>query len=582
MTKYARAVIARKEIAGWRVRKACERHLRDLEHGAARGLRFDAGAADDAIAFFPRVLRLAEGEFEGVPFVLQPWQQFIVGSLFGWKRADGFRRFREAYVEASKGAGKSPLAAGIGLAGLVADGEPSAEIYAAAVKLDQAKILFRDAEKMVDASPALKARLTKTTNNIAYLATGSFFRAISSEKRGLDGPRVHMGLLDEIHEHPDDTVVEKIKKGRKGRRQPLIFMITNSGYDRHTVCWHYHEYAEKVLQQVLDDDEFFAYVCGLDPCVQCFADGHMQPKEGCPNCDDWRDEHVWPKANPNLGVSVMLDYLRSEVRQAIEIPSRRNITLRLNFCIWTESAALWIPIEKWRACSVVPQGPGAAQAWAAYAERLRGRRCFGGLDLSTRTDLTALVLRFVEDDEVYVDTLEWFWAPQERIAQRSAKDGVPYDRWAADGLLFATDGAVVDYSAIERFIIDELQGQYQIEQLGFDPWNATDLATRLMKHGAPMVEVRQGYYSLSEGSKSWESLVVSGRERHRGHALMGWMVSNVSIETDPAGNIKPSKRRSKDRVDGPVARVIAESLAIRHAGPEATGISLYIPGEEDA
>jgi len=574
VTAYARDVVRGKVLAGWRVRRACERHLRDLDAGAARGLRFDAEMAERAISFFPRVLRLAEGEFAGKPFVLQPWQAFIIGSLFGWLRADGTRRFREAYVEAGKGSGKTPLVAGTGLYGLTADGEPGAEIYSAATKLEQAKILFGDAEKMVRASPALAARMTITANNIAYLAAGSFFRAISSEKRGLDGPRVHMGLIDEIHEHPDDVVVEKIKKGRKGRRQPLIFMITNSGYDRHTVCWHYHEYGEKVLTGIIENDEFFAYICGLDPCEACWNGGATQPKDGCQDCDDWRDESVWLKANPNLGVSLPWDYLRQEVLQAQELPHKRNITLRLNFCIWTEQASLWLPLDKWDA--------GAAEgiwddAGAMYVERLQGRSCYGGLDLSSKIDLTAFVLRFAPDEEGKVDVLEWFWCPEETIAQRAQRDQAPYDQWVRDGWLYATPGPVVDYDAVRSFV-EAVSAYYQVEEIGFDPWNATQIATQLIERGARMIEVRQGYYSLSEASKAWEALIVSGRERHRNHPVMRWMISNLSREEDPAGNIKPSKARSRDRIDGPVARIIAETRAMVATAAKPRGISVYIPG----
>ena len=229
--------------------------MRDLSEGPARGLHFDTAAADRALNFFPDVLRLAEGEFDGQPFILQPWQKFIVGSLFGWKGADGLRRFRNAYVEIGKGNGKSPLAAGIGIYMLTADGEASAECYSAAVTKDQAGILFRDAARMVEVSPALKSRIAASgggkIQNLAHVASGSFFRPVSSEHRGLDGKRVHYAAIDELHEHPSSIVVDKMRAGTKGRRQALIFRITNSGFDRATVCFAEHEYSRKLVEGLL-------------------------------------------------------------------------------------------------------------------------------------------------------------------------------------------------------------------------------------------------------------------------------------------------------------------------------------------
>jgi len=549
-------------------------------------LWFDVEAAKRAIAFFG-LLQLAEGEFAGKAFVLQPWQEFIVGSLFGWKGRDGLRRFRLAYIEIGKGNGKTPMAAGIGLYLLTADGEASAQVYAAAVKIDQAKIAWNDARKMVEASESLRSRIEITSNNLAFHATESFFRAISSEKKGLDGPRVHGAIIDEIHEHPDDTVVEKIRKGAKGRRQPLIVMTTNAGINRESVCWHYHTYAEQVLTGALENDEFFPFVCGLDPCARCLKDGHTQPKPGCGKCDDWTDEGVWSKPNPNLGVSVTLRYLRGEVREALDMPHKRNITLRLNFCIWTQQSSLWIPLDRWDECDLTP-GPSPSsgegrrtgpEPTMARLERLRGQRCWGGLDLSTRTDLSSFCLRFEEDEEGVVEALSWFWVPEENIELRVRRDQVPYDRWVQDGWIAVTPGAIIDYDVIREFILDEVAGVVQIEEIGFDPWNATQFATQLMEAGAKVVEVRQGFLSLSEPSKSWEALIVSKRERHGGHPVMRWMVGHLSREEDAAGNIKPSKKRSPERIDGPVARIIAESCAVRALGPVATGISLYVPGE---
>jgi len=358
-TAYAQAVVAGEIVAGKPVRLACQRHLRDLETGHERGLTFDEKAESRALEYFG-MLCLSEGEFAGKPFTLQPFQKFIVGSLFGWKGDDGYRRFRKAYIEIAKGNGKSPLAAAVGLYALVADGEEGAEIYSAAVTREQAGILWSDAKHMVEASPALSRRVSVNVRNLAVLSTNSYFRPVSSEARSLDGKRVHFALIDELHEHPSAMVVDKMQAGTKGRRQPLIFEITNSGYDRHSVCYQHHDYSIRILEGILDDDGWFAFVCALD--------------EG----DDWQDEAVWPKANPNIDVSVTLKYLREQVREAVGMPAKQNIVKRLNFCIWTEQSTRWIDIALWDACRQ-----------PIDRESLIGRVCFGGLDLSSTTDISA-------------------------------------------------------------------------------------------------------------------------------------------------------------------------------------------------
>jgi len=268
-TAYAQKVADGKIIAGPHVRAACDRHLTDLNEAARRGLVWDKKAAARALGFFPDVLRLSEGQFEGQPFELHPAQEFIVGSLFGWKRADGTRRFRRAYIEQGKGNGKSPLAGGIGLYGLVADNEPGAQVFAAAAKMDQARILFNDAVAMVRQSPALEQRLTPTginpVNNLAWMEKGSFFRPVGRDtgKTG-SGMRPHFVLIDELHEHPNRDTLEMLERGFKFRRNPLVFMITNSGSDRNSVCWEEHEHAVNVAHGEVEDDTTFSYVCALD------------------------------------------------------------------------------------------------------------------------------------------------------------------------------------------------------------------------------------------------------------------------------------------------------------------------------
>lgn len=562
---YAEAVVSGEIVAGRLVRLACQRHLDDLEHGHERGLRFDEAAADKALSFFG-LLKLAEGEHEGQPFVLQPWQQFVIGSLFGWKASDGTRRFRTAYLEIGKGNGKSPMAAGIGLYGLLGDGEAAAEIYSAATVKDQAKILFRDAENMVKASPALARRVDQRVNNLAVLASNSYFRPVSSEHRGLDGKRVHIALIDELHEHPNATVVDKMRAGTKGRRNPLIFEITNSGYDRHSVCFQHREYSEKVLTDQLPNDSWFAYVCGLDPCDACRAEGAVAPKDDCERCDNWQDEAVWLKANPNLGVSITLKYLREQVAEAKGMPAKQGIVKRLNFCIWTEQVTRWVPLDLWDQAG--PQTPLA---------ELRGRPCFAALDLASTIDIAALTLWFPdrdgpdEDNDEGGDLLAWFWVPEDNIDARVKRDKVPYDVWVRDGLIEATPGNVTDYDFI-REQVNSLAQTYDIAEIAYDPWNATQLAVQLQGDGATMVPFRQGYVSMNEPCKSFERLVMKGLIRHGGNPVLRWMLGNVAVRTDPAGNIKLDKERSPEKIDGIVAGVMAIGRASVHA---TSGRSMY-------
>jgi phage terminase large subunit-like protein len=544
---YAAAVGDGSMVAGPLVRLACKRHLDDLAHGAERGLVWDQEAADHALSFFG-FLRLSEGAFAGQEFELLGFEAFIVGSLFGWKSADGFRRFRIAYIEIGKGNGKTPLAAGIGLYGLVADDEASAEIYTAGVTRDQANYILRDARKFVEASPGLSSRVEVTNHNLAVLATDSYMRGVSSEARSLDQKRVHMALIDEIHEHPNSAVVDKMRAGTKGRRQALIFEITNAGYDRHSVCWQHHEYSRQVLEGAIPNDAWFAFVAGLD--------------EG----DEWTDEAVWPKANPGLGVTITHRYLREQVDEAIGMPAKANIVKRLHFCIWTEQATRWLPMEAYDACDLVATPAPDAVRW-------------GGLDLSTTTDLTAFVLLGTHSepgadglDVEITDVRALFWCPEEGIALRSRRDHVPYQLWADQGWIIATPGNVVDYAAVAAAIEHEAE-DITITQIGADRWHLVALQSHL-DTPAPLVEVGQGYRGMAGPMQELERLVVGRTIRFGANPVLRWMASNLAVESDPAGNLKPSKDKSTERIDGMSA--LLNAIAVRMAAEHAeTFTSVY-------
>ncbi|RZL08599.1 MAG: terminase large subunit [Rubrivivax sp.] len=534
-------------MAGPHVRDACARHLRDLKDGKKRGLHFDVDKAMHAIGFFKDVLRLNGGEFEGVAYELLPWQAFIVGCLFGWMGADGYRRFRKAYIETGKGSGKSPLAAGIGHYGLMADKEPRAEIYAAATKKDQAMILFRDAVAMVDQSPALASRLLKSGTglnvwNLAYLKTGSFFRPISADD-GQSGPRPHISLIDEVHEHKTAYVVEMLKAGQKGRRQPLTVMITNSGTNKQTVCWDFHEYGTKVCAGTLQDDAFFAYICALDKGEDPFTD---------PAC--------WIKANPSLGVTIQDRYLIDQITEAKGMPGREATVRRLNFCQWVAAASPWISPHVWFDC----------EEKDFDQDLLLGRRCWGGLDLSSTQDLTALVLLFepTKADPVWRQ-VEYFWLPEDTLLEKEKKDKVSYSVWRDEGHLRTTPGKAINKLAV-CIELAEIASLYDLQGVAYDRWRIEDLKVLLDQEGIslPMQPFGQGYKDMAPAVDEYERLLLASTVKHAANPVMTWCAANAVVVTDPAGNRKVSKEKATGRVDGIVAAVMAAGVGVCLTEPE--------------
>lgn len=542
VTAYAEAVISGKIVTGGLIRLACQRHLDDLEHGHQRGLRFDEAAADRVLGFF-RFLPHIKGEWaqNGGLLELEPWQEFIVGSLFGWKRRDGTRRFRTSYAEIARKNGKSALASGIGLFLAFFDDEPGAEVYAAATKRDQAKIVWGDARQMVIKTPALRQRLVAFVANLHHEASASKFEPLGADADSMDGLNIHGAIVDELHAHKTRAVVDVLETATGARRQPLIFYITTAGYDRHSACWSHHEYSIKVIEGIIQDDTWFAFVAGLD--------------EG----DEWADPKVWPKANPNLGISVKLDDLERKCDRAKQVPAEQNAFKRLHLNVWTEQAERWLDIVVW------DRGKAAVDA-----DSLAGRFCFGGLDLASTTDIAALVLLF-PDDAGGFDLVPYFWVPEDGIRRRAERDRVPYDVWADQGLIRPTPGNVIDYDAIRACLTDEVALRYQLRELGFDPWNATQLVTQLMSDGLTCVPIRQGFASLTAPTKEFEKLVLAGKIRHGGNPVMRWMISNVAVTQDPAGNLKPDKARSSEKIDG----VLATILALDRASRNDSGHSVY-------
>lgn len=556
VTRYARGVASGKIVASRLVVQACQRHLDDLKHGPARGLEWRPDEAVRVIEFFAEVLCLPEDEDAGdeaidespvsdepTPFVLAPFQQFIAGSLFGWYTTKGYRRFKEAYIETGKGSGKTPFGAGLGLYVLVADGARGAQVYAAATMKDQAKLAFTDAERMVKASPELNELIDQKVNNLAVLETGSFFRPISSEHKGLDGKRVNFALVDELHEHANAIVVNKMRKGIKNRRNALIVKITNSGFDRTSVCWQHHEYSRKVLDGTVQADPWFAFICGLDPCDE---HAHLWfPQEDCGTCDDWKTEGPhWLKANPNLGVSLPWDYVRDLVNQAKGMPSEVSDLLRFNFCVWTQGANRAIDMGKWAGCATMPSDADLA-----------GAEVYGCLDLGESDDLSAWGrLYLLDDDRVAVKMR--FWLPKAAIERFPNR---PYEEWQRtklpDGrpLLELTEGDVTDYAVMQEQIVKDCH-EDGVKAIAYDPRSATETAQKLQGAGITMIKVTQGF-ALHEAIKKFNELVTEGEFCHGNNKILTWMASNTVVLTGRKGEKRIAKEKSPEKIDG-IAAVV--------------------------
>jgi phage terminase large subunit-like protein len=544
VTRYARAVIAGEILTGRAVRQACERHLRDLARQRTPDFQyyFDTTAAEHVIDFFPNFLTLENGD----PFILPEWLAFCYGSLFGWKRqGDGLRRFQAAYIETGKGSGKTPSLAGIGLYGLICDGEQSAEIYSAAFDTEQASIILNDAIRMARASEELDRVLDVGKYNIAHPESGSFFRAVSSEHRSKSGQRPYIVLVDELHEHRDGTVVNKMRAGFKFRKQPLLIEITNSGFDRTSICWQHHEMSLRVLEQVVTDEQWFAYVCHLDPCEACEADGHRQPNDACTHCDQWTDPGVWIKANPSLGIVIQPSYLQTQVDLAKAMPGDEDLVRRLNFCVWTQSYSRAIDMGKWTTCPPMPSDSD-----------LVGAEVFGCLDLGETDDITAWGRLFLlKDGDIAVKM--HYWLPEVALERYPNR---PYTEWKRSGLLTVTPGEVTDYATVRARILEDFKRE-GIISVCYDTKTARETAQLLLAEGVDMIPMTQGF-ALNEAIKRFLAMVVGGNIHHGNESVLTWMASNLVVLKGTKGELRIAKERAPEKIDGIAALVMGIEGAI--------------------
>ena len=500
---------------------------------------YDKKKADRAVTFIENLCH-TKGKWAGTPFWLLPWQEQLIRDIFGIVKPDGNRQFRTAFVEICKKVGKSELAAAVALYLLYADNEPSAEVYGAAADRQQASIVFDVAKQMVEMSPALmkRSKLMGATKRIVNYSNAGYYQVLSAEVGGKHGFSVSGLVFDEIHTQPNRQLYDVLTKGSSDARQnPLHFIITTAGNDRHSIAYELHTKAVDILEGRRVDPTFYPVVYGLK------------------DDEDWEDEANWYKVNPSLGYTVDIERLRDAYREAKQNPADEVTFKWLRCNMWVSSTVAWIPD------AIYMRGNEPIDM-----DALAGRDCYAGLDLSSTGDITALVLIFPprDEEEKYV-LLPYFWIPEETIPRRVKANSVPYDIWEKQGYIMSTEGNVIHYDFIEKFIMD-LSEKYHILEIAVDRWNATQMIQNLEGEGFTIVPFGQGFSSMSAPTKEFYRLLMEGRIIHGGNPVLRWMAGNVVIDTDPAGNIKVTKAKSKEKIDGIVAAIMALDRCIRQEG----------------
>jgi phage terminase large subunit-like protein len=503
---------------------------------------FDEAKAHKALTFIATYLRHTKGRWDGVPFELLPWQRELITTLFGTVDNDGRRQYRTAYVEIPKKNGKTELGAAVALYLLFADGEPQAEVYSAAADREQASIVYHAARRMIELSPALakRCKVIDSTKRIVH-NNGSHYRVLSAEAYTKHGYSPHGVIFDELHAQPNRELVDTLTLGSgAARAQPLFFLITTAGNDRHSICYEYHEYARQVRDGIIDDQTFLPVLYGIDEEA------------------DWTDPAVWREANPSMGQTITEEDMAAECRRAEQVPALENKFRQLRLNQWVKQESRFIPMVAWDACDERPA-----------EESFRGAVFYGGLDLATTTDVAAFVAVHADDGGRF-NALARFWIPEDNIDERVRRDKVPYDQWVREGWIEATPGNVVDYRTIRERII-EFGTEHELRELAYDRWGATQLSQDLDEEGLTVVPFGQGYSSMSGPTKELLRLILDGSLRHGGNPVLRWMADNMVVRSDPAGNIKPDKERSSEKIDGIVALVMALDRAIRN-GADTTSV----------
>ena len=524
--KYIADVLSGKIIACEFTRLACQRHLNDLKNGHKRGLVFDAAAAQRVIDFKSH-LKHSKGKWAGQPLILEPWQVFINWCIFGWKNKDGSRRFRTVYEEIARKNGKSTEIAATGLYGLGFDGEGGAEIYSVATKEEQARITFNEGVRMTRKSGMLGGVAKIYTKAIVIDSVDSTWKPLGKDSKYQDGLNPHMTLVDEYHAHPDSSMLDVMDSALGSRVNPLILIITTAGFNMQSACYMERNYAINVLRGIVEDDTYFAIIFTLD------------------KDDDWKDEDVWIKSNPNLGISVRIDDMQRMKKKAIESPAALNNFLTKKLNIWTSQQVKFFNMEMWDACDAVVK-----------ESELAGKKCFLAADLASKNDIAAVVGVFEFDDKYVI--LPKFFCPENGARKRSREDRVPYLAWAETGDLVLTPGDRIDYEIIQAEI-KRFYDTYNVVKFGFDQWNFEMLRQRLVKEGMDernIYEYPQTLKMMSEPTKELEVLVAEKRLVHNNHPVLRWMAGNTAVYTDPNENIRPVKNKSSEKIDGIVATIM--------------------------
>ena len=521
--QYAQQVFNGEVLVCEYVTLAIKRYYNDLENALDKGWYFDRKAAQRAISFIEK-LKHTKGKWAGQRFKLEPWQQFILWNIFGWMKADGTRRFRYVYVEIARKNGKTALSAGIGLYMLFADGEARPEVYSAATVKDQARICFSDAVEIVKKTD-LKNYLSPYRNSIVYELTGGTMKPLSSDYGTHDGLNPSCGIIDEFHAHKDSGMFDVIKSAFGARRQPLMFIITTAGFNKNGACYAYRSNVIKVLQGINEDDSLFGIIYTLD------------------RKEEWDNPKMWIKSNPNLGVSVFPEYLSDQVNDAKNRPEAVRNVMTKNVNLWVDAEKTWILDDMWQKC-----------IGTTDRESLRGCQCWGGLDLSNVSDITAFVLLFHEND--HFQLLPFFWIPEEKMLEKIRKENINYDKWVQQGYVKVTAGNILDYDFVKADILQIVE-EFDLQSTAYDRWNASQTIIDLQNEGMECSPFGQGYGSMGAPTKEFEKIVLTQKLEHFGNPVLRWMMSSTVVKTDPAGNIKPDKEKSVQKIDGIVASIMA-------------------------
>lgn len=543
--QYAQSVVSGAIPACRWVQLACQRQLNDLARfkGKDSPYRFNPKLSDrngrgfhpaDNLCAFIERLPHVKGPLAGEPISLEPWQVFILTTVFGWVTPDGKRRFRRSYIEVPRGNAKSTLSSAVALYMLVADHEGGAEVYSLATTRDQARIVFGDAQTMARRSPGFRTRFSVNVgaHNMHVLASGSKFEALSAEGSTLDGLNIHFGCVDELHAHKTRTVYDVVETGTGKRDNSLLWVITTAGSNRAGICYEVRTFVSKLLDGVFEDDTQFGIIYGLD-------DG-----------DDWTSENALIKANPNWGISVRPEILGPLQAKAMQLPSAVNNFKTKHLNEWVNADTAWMDMRAWDACADT----------SLDIDNFIGQPCWIGLDLASKTDIAALILIFAHPEiaDAYL-TFGKYYLPEDTV---HGAGNSQYSGWMRIDRLTVTPGNVIDFSWIEADLLD-MASRFAIQAVAFDPFQATQLSTRMLAEGLPMIEVRPTVLNFSEPMKILEALVLQKKLAHDGDPVLTWMASNVVAHLDVKDNIYPRKERPENKIDGIVALIMALSRAIK-------------------